>query len=169
MTLILDLSQPSVIDLTGSLTSDCEAFFGSCGFPPEFGNAVGSFELSGPGVDITQTSGTFTLGPGEYVLTASSMASASTDILVFAFSDLTLDAEFRDFGTPLAGCPSHLVVASLASRLLPLNWLVSNRRSECHPTTHRCATFAVHRLSRDSQRRQVSSSAVTGPVAEPRR
>ncbi len=96
LTITFDLSEPSLMVLTGSLTNDCEGFLvsGCPTPPPQDGNAGGSVELSGPGVDIIQINGSFTLDPGHYVLTASSFASSSTDIIVGSSSDLSLDAEF---------------------------------------------------------------------------
>jgi hypothetical protein len=104
LTITFDLSEPSVMDLTGSIVNKCENpifFFSGCpSDAPLSGDAEASVELTGPGVDITQTNGSFTLDPGHYVLTASNFASSDTDIAVDSFSDLSLGAEFREIPEP---------------------------------------------------------------------
>lgn len=104
LTITFDLSELSVMDLTGSIINKCENpifFFSGCpSDAPLSGDAEGSVELIGAGVDITQTDGSFTLDPGHYVLTASNFASSDTDIAVASFSDLSLDAEFREIPEP---------------------------------------------------------------------
>lgn len=102
LTIAFDLSGPSVMDLTGSLTNVCSAPFNfGCGSPFPFGvNASGSVQLTGPAVNITQTNGSFTLDSGHYVLVATNFASSNTDFAVSSSSTLSLDAEFTAIPEP---------------------------------------------------------------------
>lgn len=103
LTIAFDLSGPSVMDLTGSLTNVCGStpFNFGCGSQFPFGvNAFGSVQLTGPAVNITQTNGSFTLDSGHYVLVATNFASSNTDFAVSSSSTLSLDAEFTAIPEP---------------------------------------------------------------------
>ena len=107
LTIAFDLTEPSILDLTSSLTTTCSGFFvsGSCpiinGPGATSANATGAVALTGPSFNISgATNGSFTLNPGHYMLTASNAGSSSTLVLAGSSSVLALDAQFAPIPEP---------------------------------------------------------------------